>query len=83
MTNTTPRTGIDEERVAGMVARAIEHHRAHIRRQVAEEIATAITEIIGGYPDNGATRPKRERGAHLNDAEWAAHIARQIGATGA
>lgn len=83
MTNTTPRTGIDEERVAGMVARAIEPHRAHIRRQVAEEIATAITEIIGGYPDNGATRPKRERGAHLNDAEWAAHIARQIGATGA
>lgn len=49
---------------------------AHTQERTAEQIADAITETIGGYPDNGATRPKVERGGHLNDVEWAAQIAR-------
>ncbi|MFI7628431.1 hypothetical protein [Microbispora rosea] len=73
----------DEDWLADKVGRHIAAHRDHIRAAVAEEIATAITQIIGGYPDNGATRPKAEWGGHLNDAEWAAHLARQIGAASA
>jgi len=49
---------------------------ARARSRVAEEIATEIETTIGGYPDNEVKRPKVERGGHLNDAQWAAQIAR-------
>lgn len=77
------RIQLDEDQLADRVGRHVQEHRDHIRAAVAEEIAAAITHIIGGYPDNGATRPRAEFGGHLNDAEWAAHLARQIGAAGA
>lgn len=54
--------------------------RADERRKVAEEIAVEIERVIGSYPDNVETRPRYERGGFLNDAQWAALIARQIGA---
>jgi hypothetical protein len=56
-----------------------------VRRALAvqrEEIASAIEETIGGYPGNGAERPKVEVGQHVNDAQWAARIARDYGEKG-
>ncbi len=53
--------------------------REQARREVAEEIAAEIERVIGGYPDNAEIRPKMKRGGFLNDADWAAQIARRIG----
>lgn len=57
----------------------IAQERADERRKVAEQIAAEIKEVIGSYPDNEAIRPRYERGGFLNDSQWAAQIARQIG----
>lgn len=53
--------------------------RADERRKVAEQIAAEIEKVIGGYPDNEVIRPRYERGGFLNDSQWSAQIARQIG----
>lgn len=50
--------------------------RLQVRREVAEEIAAEIERVIGGYEE---ARPKVGCGEFLNDAQWAALIARQIG----
>jgi len=53
-----------------------EEIRADERRKVAEEIAAEIERVVisGDFE-----RPKYERGGFLNDARWAARIAREIG----
>ena len=40
-------------------------------------IASEIERVIGGYPGNEATRPRVGAGEFLNDAQWAAKIARE------
>jgi len=46
------------------------------RADLREQIGTEIENVIGGYPDNEMTRPKIEIGQYVNDAQWAAMIAR-------
>jgi len=46
------------------------------RADLREQIGAEIENVIGGYPDNEMTRPKIETGRYVNDAQWAAMIAR-------
>jgi hypothetical protein len=48
-------------------------------QRIREKIAAEVESVIGGYPENEAQRPRVEVGLHLNDAEWAAAIARRYG----
>lgn len=67
------------EHAPAYYAEAVEAGLAKARGEVAEEIAAAIEETVGGYPDNDAERPKVGCGELLNDADWAARIAREHG----
>lgn len=44
---------------------------------IAEHIASEIERVVGGYPANEETRPRENVSDFLNDAEWAARIARE------
>jgi hypothetical protein len=70
-------TGGTDEGARLAALRSAERITGAVLARAAEGIAAEIERVIGGYPGNEVERPKVETGRHLNDAQWAAKIARE------